>query len=34
MIDLGRWLDEEVGVPHEGGPAEGQVSESDQEDAD
>ncbi|MGB7345452.1 MAG: DNA gyrase inhibitor YacG [Pirellulaceae bacterium] len=20
MIDLGRWLDEEIGVPHEGGP--------------
>lgn len=21
MIDLGRWLDEEIGLPHEGGPA-------------
>ncbi len=20
MIDLGRWLDEDIGVPHEGGP--------------
>ena len=20
MIDLGRWLDEEIGVPHEGSP--------------
>ncbi|MDE0863999.1 MAG: DNA gyrase inhibitor YacG [Rubripirellula sp.] len=21
LIDLGRWMDEEVGLPHEGGPA-------------
>ncbi|NND97357.1 MAG: DNA gyrase inhibitor YacG [Pirellulaceae bacterium] len=20
LIDLGRWLDEEIGLPHEGGP--------------
>ena len=23
MIDLGRWLDEEIAMPHEGGPAPG-----------
>ena len=25
LIDLGRWLDEEVSVPHEGGPTKGEA---------
>ncbi len=29
MIDLGRWLDEEVEVPHEGGPRPGDVVEGE-----
>jgi endogenous inhibitor of DNA gyrase (YacG/DUF329 family) len=33
-IDLGRWLDEEIGVPHEGGPDNVEQSPLDQEDAD
>ena len=35
LIDLGRWLDEEVGVPHEGGPTKGEAvdpTEQDQRD--
>ena len=28
LIDLGRWLDEEVGVPHEGGPQNGEAIEA------
>ena len=24
LIDLGRWLDEEIGLPHEGGPEKGE----------
>ncbi|MFK8112790.1 MAG: DNA gyrase inhibitor YacG [Rubripirellula sp.] len=27
LIDLGRWLDEDIGVPHEGGPTNGEVVE-------
>jgi endogenous inhibitor of DNA gyrase (YacG/DUF329 family) len=27
MIDLGRWLDEEIKVPHEGGPTKGEAVE-------
>ena len=30
MIDLGRWLDEEIGVPHEGGNG-GQTTEHHRE---
>lgn len=33
-IDLGRWLDEEIGVPHEGGPDDGQTPQLDPEDLD
>jgi endogenous inhibitor of DNA gyrase (YacG/DUF329 family) len=33
MIDLGRWLDEEIGVPHEGGP-EAERVEFQREDED
>jgi hypothetical protein len=29
LIDLGRWLDEDVSVPHEGGPSEGEAIEQD-----
>ena len=25
MIDLGRWLGEEISVPHEGGPVDGEA---------
>lgn len=37
LIDLGRWMDEEIGLPHEGGPpnAEGfepEKQEPEQED--
>ena len=34
MIDLGRWLDEKIEVPHEGGPGEGERPGYDQEDVD
>jgi endogenous inhibitor of DNA gyrase (YacG/DUF329 family) len=36
LIDLGRWLDEEVSVPHEGGPTNGEAVEhdADQDEAD
>ncbi len=35
MIDLGRWLDEEIGVPHEGGPTgEREMHEIDNDDDD
>lgn len=27
LIDLGRWLDEEVSMPHEGGPQNGETVE-------
>ena len=29
MIDLGRWLDEEIGMPHEGGADDGTSIETD-----
>ena len=29
LIDLGRWLDEEIGVQHVGGPGEGEQIEQD-----
>ena len=29
LIDLGRWLDEEISVPHEGGPTKGEATEGD-----
>ena len=29
LIDLGRWLDEEIGVPHEGDPGDVPVEERD-----
>lgn len=29
LIDLGRWLDEDIGVPHEGGPVDGEITEHD-----
>ena len=29
VVDLGRWLDEEVQVPHEGGPDEAGIGEDD-----
>ncbi len=30
LIDLGRWLDEDIALPHEGGPQRGEmVQESD-----
>ncbi|WP_145422496.1 DNA gyrase inhibitor YacG [Planctomycetes bacterium K23_9] len=32
MIDLGRWLDEEIGVPHEGGPEPGKMNHSIDDD--
>ncbi|MGI9473715.1 MAG: DNA gyrase inhibitor YacG [Rubripirellula sp.] len=31
MIDLGRWLDEDIGMPHEGGPEKGEILEPDDE---
>jgi endogenous inhibitor of DNA gyrase (YacG/DUF329 family) len=35
MIDLGRWLDEENGLPHEGGPENGEIVEQqDDEESD
>jgi endogenous inhibitor of DNA gyrase (YacG/DUF329 family) len=33
LIDLGRWLDEEIGIPHEGGPAKGEIIERDQDES-
>ena len=32
MIDLGRWLDEDISVPHEGGPSKGEVVEENSDD--
>ncbi len=32
MIDLGRWLDEENRLPHEGGPERGEPTAEDLED--
>ena len=29
MIDLGRWLDEENALPHEGGPDKGEIVEEE-----
>jgi endogenous inhibitor of DNA gyrase (YacG/DUF329 family) len=29
MIDLGRWLEEEIEMPHEGGPKPGDIVDSD-----
>lgn len=29
LIDLGRWLDEDVSIPHEGGPTQGEAIEQD-----
>lgn len=29
LIDLGRWLDESIQIPHEGGPDEGDHTEID-----
>ncbi len=34
MIDLGRWLDEEIGVPHEGGPERGDLGEQEGDEDD
>ena len=34
LIDLGRWLDEDVSVPHEGGPTKGEVIDQDAEQSD
>jgi hypothetical protein len=33
-IDLGRWLDEQVSVPHEGGPTKGEVIDHDAHEPD
>jgi len=32
MIDLGRWFNEDIGVPHEGSPGETPVEYRDEED--
>lgn len=32
LIDLGRWLDEDIGLPHEGGPENGEVVDSEEPD--
>ncbi len=32
LIDLGRWLDEENGLPHEGGPEKGEIVEAETDD--
>ncbi len=32
VVDLGRWLDEDIGVPHEGDPGEAPVEYRDQAD--
>ena len=32
LIDLGRWLDEENGLPHEGGPENGEIVEPETDD--
>jgi endogenous inhibitor of DNA gyrase (YacG/DUF329 family) len=32
MIDLGRWLDEQIELPHEGGPSKGEPFETDSDD--
>ena len=34
MIDLGRWLDEEIGLPHEGGPTDGEVVANEEDPCD
>lgn len=30
MIDLGRWLEEQIEIPHEGGPSKGEACEWDE----
>ena len=32
LIDLGRWLDEDISMPHEGGPRPGDVVEDQEAD--
>ena len=32
LVDLRRWLDEEIGLPHEGGPAKGEITDVDSDD--
>ncbi len=32
MVDLGRWLDESIAIPHEGGPERGEPSDSGESD--
>ena len=34
LIDLGRWLDEEIGVPHEGGPERGEAAKHNSDEPD
>lgn len=34
MIDLGRWLDEEIGLPHEGGSEQGEIVEAEEDSGD
>jgi len=34
MVDLGRWLDEDIGLPHEGGPEKGEATDLDETDLD
>lgn len=34
MIDLGRWLDEEIGLPHEGGPTKDEAVDEQAADPD
>ncbi len=34
LIDLGRWLDEEIGMPHEGGPENGETVEASNDSSD
>ena len=30
MVDLGRWLDESIALPHEGGPEQGERGDQDE----
>jgi uncharacterized protein len=34
LVDLGRWLNEDVSVPHEGGPSKGEAVDEDRGDAE
>ncbi len=34
LIDMGRWLDEEISVPHEGGNSESQQTQRQDDDED